>query len=106
MVDSVHEPAPIEGQPSLLLDLRELPSATELDPRVAEVLARDARVDGGDLYERLECSGIGEGQESADARLRSKIAQLARYPKGQSGYAVVTSFRPKPVEICFERWSK
>jgi hypothetical protein len=55
---------------------------------------------------RLECSGIGEGREGAAERLRKKIQQLSRYPDELPGYAVVTDFKPEPVEILFERWPK
>lgn len=53
---------------------------------------------GGDNYERLECSGIGDGQETGPSRLRDKIEQLRRFP-GPPGHAVVTHFRMRPVEI-------
>jgi hypothetical protein len=73
---------------------RRLPKGTG-----ADYFMRDPRSNGGDTYERLECSGISDGQESAVTRLRSKIEQLARYPGHSSGRAVVTHFRMKPVEI-------
>ena len=73
---------------------RRLPKGTG-----ADYLMRDPRAQDGDTYERLECSGIADGQESATARLRSKLEQLARFPSQPSGRAVVTHFRMKPVEI-------
>jgi hypothetical protein len=73
---------------------RRLPKATGADYLMREPQSHD--VDG---YERLECSGIGFGQESATARLRSKLEQLARYPAQPPGRAVVTHFRMAPVEI-------
>jgi hypothetical protein len=73
---------------------RRLPKGTG-----ADYLMRDPRSRDGDTYERLECSGIADGQESATARLRSKLDQLARFPSYPPGRAVVTHFRMKPVEI-------
>ncbi len=73
---------------------RRLPTCTG-----ADYLMRDPQAPDGDGYERLECSGIGVGKESATTRLRSKLEQLARYPSYPSGRAVVTHFRTKPVEI-------
>ena len=81
---------------------RRLPKGTG-----ADYLMRDPRSkDGDDAYERLECSGIADGQESATARLRSKIAQLARFPDHPAGRAVVTSFRVEPVEIRFGSFAR
>jgi hypothetical protein len=59
---------------------RRLPKGTG-----ADYLMRDPGADDGDAYERLECSGIADGQEAATARLRSKIEQLARFPDHLSG---------------------
>jgi hypothetical protein len=73
---------------------RRLPKGTG-----ADYLMRDPESKDDDAYERLECSGIADGQESATARLRSKLAQLARFPTQPSGHAVVTHFRMHPVEI-------
>jgi hypothetical protein len=73
---------------------RRLPKGTG-----ADYLMRDPEAKDGDAYERLECSGIADGQESATARLRSKLEQLARFPSYPPGRAVVTHFRMKPVEI-------
>lgn len=76
---------------------RRLPKGTG-----ADYLMRDAGLPLEDTYERLECSGIGTGQESATSRLRAKLQQLAKYP-GQ-GRAVVTDFGSHPVEIRHGRW--
>jgi hypothetical protein len=65
----------------------------------ADYLMRDPRSTEADGYERLECSGIAEGQETATSRLRSKLDQLARFPTYGSGRAVVTHFRMQPIEI-------
>jgi hypothetical protein len=73
---------------------RRLPKGTG-----ADYLMRDPGANDSDAYERLECSGIADGQESATARLRSKIEQLARFPDQPPGRAVVTHFRQEPVEI-------
>jgi hypothetical protein len=73
---------------------RRLPKGTGADYLMRDPCARSA-----DAYERLECSGIAEGTESASARLRSKLAQLARFPDHPPGRAVVTHFRTKPVDI-------
>jgi hypothetical protein len=54
-------------------------------------------------YERLECSGIGEGRETARNRLRAKITQLARFPHAGPGTAVVTHFRD--IELHIESWA-
>jgi hypothetical protein len=75
---------------------RRLPKGTG-----ADYLMRDPRSKDADAYERLECSGIADGQESATARLRGKLAQLARFPKHPPGWAVITNFRMEPVEIRF-----
>jgi hypothetical protein len=78
---------------------RRLPKGTG-----ADYFMRDPEVVEGDTYERLECSGIEDGQETAAARLRSKLEQLARFPKEPPGWAVVTSFRMEPVEVRFGSW--
>jgi hypothetical protein len=65
----------------------------------ADYLMRVPEAALDDSYERLECSGIAEGQDSATSRLRSKLDQLARFPSQPPGRAVVTNFRMKPVEI-------
>lgn len=78
---------------------RRLPKGTG-----ADYLMRNPGSVGGDAYERLECSAIGEGQEATAARLREKLAQLARFPTHPSGWAVATRFRAEPVEIHFGRW--
>ena len=52
----------------------------------ADYLMRDPALGQGDVYERLECSGIADGGESASSRLGAKIRQLARFPEGQSGF--------------------
>ena len=73
---------------------RRLPKGTG-----ADYLMRDPASTDKDRYERLECSGIGDGAESATSRLESKLQQLARFPEQPPGQAVVTSFRMTPVEI-------
>jgi hypothetical protein len=73
---------------------RRLPKGTG-----ADYLMRDPESKDDDAYERLECSGIADGQETATSRLRSKLEQLARFPNQPPGRAVVTHFRMKPVEI-------
>lgn len=78
---------------------RRLPKGTG-----ADYLMRDPRAEDDDVYERLECSGIAEGQESAAARLRTKIRQLAQFPAQPPGVAVVTSFRAEPVDIQYGGW--
>jgi hypothetical protein len=76
---------------------RRLPKSTG-----ADYLMRDPRLpEDSDAYERLECSGIGDGRESAAARLERKIAQLARFPQQPWGQAVVTDFGAEPIEIRF-----
>lgn len=80
---------------------RRLPKGTG-----ADYLMRDPGAPDGDAYERLECSGIGDGKESAEARLRSKLQQLARAPDQPPGYAVVTDFGVEPVEIRYGRWDR
>jgi hypothetical protein len=75
---------------------RRLPKGTG-----ADYLMRDPRSQDGDAYERLECSGIADGQETAASRLRGKLDQLARFPTHPRGRAVVTHFRMQPVEIRF-----
>jgi hypothetical protein len=77
---------------------RRLPKGTG-----ADYLMRDPSIGDGDGYERLECSGIADGEELATARLRTKLGQLARYPTQPPGHAVVTSFRATPVEIHIAR---
>lgn len=72
----------------------------------ADYLMRDPEAKHGDAYERLECSGIAGGQESATSRLRSKVDQLARFPSHPSGRAVVTHFRKAPVEIRIGRFPR
>ncbi len=52
-----------------------------------------------DTYERLECSGIGDGTEATATRLREKVDQLARPANQPPGYAIVTNFVTTPVEI-------
>jgi hypothetical protein len=69
-----------------------LPKGTGADYKMRDPEAKD-----GDTYERLECSGIADGQESATARLRSKLEQLARFPGHPPGRAVVINFRKGPV---------
>lgn len=75
---------------------RRLPKGTG-----ADYLMRGLHETEGDDYERLECSGIAFGQESASARLRTKLRQLARFPKGPPGVAIVTDFHETPVDIQF-----
>lgn len=53
----------------------------------------------GDVYERLEVSGIGGGSERAVSRLREKLTRMAEYPEEPAGFAIVTNFRDDPVEI-------
>jgi hypothetical protein len=65
----------------------------------ADYLVRPVGVVGDDSLERLECSGIGDGQESTAHRLSTKLAQLARYPDEAPGHAIVTNFGTAPVEI-------
>ena len=67
----------------------------------ADYLMRDPEVTDGDTYERLECSGIADGQDSASGRLRTKLRQLAQFPAQPSGFAIVTNFRMVPVDIRF-----
>lgn len=76
-----------------------LPKGTGADYRMREVGST-----GSDSYERLECSGIRQGDESTRARLRTKVRQLSTFPSGGPGYAVVVNFREKPVEIAVEEW--
>lgn len=78
---------------------RRLPKGTG-----ADYLMREAEAAEGDSYERLECSGMGEGQESASMRLRTKIRQLAQFPGNPSGFAIVTDFRTTPVDIRYGGW--
>ena len=73
---------------------RRLPKKTGADYRMRRSSEPDQ-----DNYERLECSGIGEGKDSAQARLKEKLAQLASYSAHRSGHAVVTRFGREPVEI-------
>lgn len=80
---------------------RRLPKGTG-----ADYLMRDPSTGDGDAYERLECSGIGDGRDPAEARLRSKLRQLARFPEHPPGYAIVTDFGAAPVEIRYGRWSR
>jgi hypothetical protein len=75
---------------------RRLPKGTG-----ADYLMRDPQTEGGDNYERLECSGIAEGRESTISRLTSKLEQLARFRAHGPGTAIVTNFREEPVEIRF-----
>lgn len=60
----------------------------------------------GDDYERLECSGIGDGSETGRQRLGEKVRQLARYPTRPPGYAIVTHFRARPVEVHVATWPR
>lgn len=80
---------------------RRLPKATGADYLMRPLAAADANTDS---YARLECSGIADGQETAAGRLRDKIAQLARYPDGGAGRAIVTRFCSSPVDIRSRRW--
>lgn len=70
----------------------------------ADYLMRDPEATDGDAYERLECSGIAEGQESMSVRLRAKLQQLARFPSQRSGVAIVRNFRMDPVDIRNGGW--
>jgi hypothetical protein len=72
----------------------------------ADYLVRPKAKAFGDDYERLECSGIGDGSETASSRVQAKILQIARYPEYPPGHAVVTSFRASPIEIQVEAWRK
>jgi len=72
--------------------------------RGADYLMRRADARDGDDYERLERSGIGEGDEGIDARLREKVRQLARFPEAPPGWAAVTDFRTLPIALRLERW--
>jgi len=78
-----------------------LPKGTGADYKMRDPHSKDI-----DAYERLECSGIAEGQETAASRLRSKLDQLARFPDHPRGLAVVTHFRKQPVEIRFGSFRK
>lgn len=73
---------------------RRLPKRTGADYRMRAVQST-----GGDDYERLECSGIGDGDESGPARLREKLTQLASHQAHRPGHAVVTRFGREPVEV-------
>lgn len=79
---------------------RRLPKGTG-----ADYLMRGLDVTTGDDYERLESSGIAEGQEATTSRLASKIDQLARFPAQPRGCAIVTNFRGNPIDIRFRRWT-
>jgi hypothetical protein len=69
----------------------------------ADFLMRDPANDPADglaeRYERLECSGIGDGKESSATRLRKKDRQLERARHELPGVAIVTTFRADPVHI-------
>lgn len=75
---------------------RRLPKATGADYLMHP---RETDSDASDHYERLECSGVGEGKERARARLEEKLRQLRRYPEQPPGWAVVTDFRPETLVI-------
>jgi len=70
----------------------------------ADYLLHPVDAPDGDRYERLECSGLGEGDERADTRLREKVRQLARFPDGPPGWAAVTDFRDLPIALHLGRW--
>jgi len=72
---------------------RRLPKGTG-----ADYLMREDGEPNGDRYERLEVSGIGDGHETASARLSAKIDQLRRHD-GPSGVAIVTRFTERPREV-------
>jgi hypothetical protein len=80
---------------------RRLPKGTG-----ADYLMRDPHGVEGDQYERLECSAIADGREPTAARLRGKLAQLARFPSHPPGWAVVTGFRTHPIGIHFGSWPR
>lgn len=80
---------------------RRLPKGTG-----ADYLMRDPAANDGDAYERLECSGIAEGSESAGTRMREKLAQLAKVPNQPAGFAAVTDFRPEVVAVHLARCSR
>lgn len=78
-----------------------MPKRTGADYRI-----RPAGAPEDDQYERLECSGIGDGADTVGARLREKVQQLASEPHLPRGYAVVTRFRATPVEIGVARYER
>jgi hypothetical protein len=80
---------------------RRLPKATG-----ADYLMRDPAANDGDAYERLECSGIAEGEETVATRMGKKLGQLGKYPAQPAGHAAVTDFRPEVVAIHVARWSR
>ena len=81
---------------------RRLPKHTGADYRMR---AATAAADG-DEYERLECSGIGDGRDSASTRLREKLSQMAAHDAGRPGHAIVTRFGREPVEILVARYPR
>lgn len=90
-----------------VLDLTRLPACVSLSlPKGtgADYLLHPVDAPDGDRYERLECSGLGEGDERADTRLREKVRQLARFPDGPPGWAAVTDFRDLPIALHLGRW--
>lgn len=80
---------------------RRLPTGTG-----ADYLMRPSDGAEGDDYERLECSGIAAGRQSALNRLEEKLRQLGRASDRRNGYAIVTDFGKNPVEIRYARWPR